>query len=146
MFIFLSTGQQHAIKIKCCEHESEAVTLVRNGFWPSTPKQPQVAFDLELMTLLQYLFLECRVSLKSIYQALQWLAPSLSKVYVSVYLSIISLLRQWAHLPPERNTSPLVMTTEIYQITLCTVLMNTDVNCNYKINDCIEPSIISYYM
>lgn len=38
------TGQ-HAIKVKFCEHEAEASTLVRNGFWPSSPKQPQVAFD-----------------------------------------------------------------------------------------------------
>lgn len=50
-------GQQHAIKLKCCEHEPEAITLIRNGFWPSTPKQPQVAFDIQFMTLLQYVFL-----------------------------------------------------------------------------------------
>ena len=78
---FFFSGQQHRIHVKCCDHEP--VTLIRNGFWPSTPKQPQVAFDQKLMVLLQYLFLECRASLKTIYQALQWLAPSLSKVYVS---------------------------------------------------------------
>ncbi|XP_066023688.1 uncharacterized protein [Pocillopora verrucosa] len=75
-------GQQNPIKIKCCEHEPEAITLVRNGFWPFTPKQPQVAFDLEFMALLQYIFLECRVSLRSICQALQWLVPPASKVYI----------------------------------------------------------------
>jgi len=79
---FLLSGQ-HSIKVTFCEHEPEAATLVRNGFWPSSPKQPQVAFDQGLMMLLHYLFLECRVSLKNIYQALQWMAPSLSKVYVS---------------------------------------------------------------
>ena len=93
---FLFSGQ-HSIKVKFCEHEPEAATLVRNGFWPSSPKQPQVAFDQGLMMLLHYLFLECRVSLKNIYQALQWMAPSLSKVYVSsvFYLSCLcSFIRQ----------------------------------------------------
>ena len=84
--LLLSTGQQHAIKLKCCEHEPEAITLIRNGFWPSTPKQPQVAFDIQFMTLLQYVFLECRVSLKSIHQSLLWLSPPCSKVYVSTCL------------------------------------------------------------
>jgi len=42
--------------------------------------------------LLYYLFLECRVTLKNIYQELQWMAPSLSKAYVSAvfYLVIMS--------------------------------------------------------
>ena len=78
-FVCLCTGKQHLIKIKCCEHEPEAITLVRNGFWPSTPKQPQVAFDLGFMVLLQYIFLECRVSLKSICQVLHWLVPPASQ-------------------------------------------------------------------
>ncbi|RMX39089.1 hypothetical protein pdam_00017537, partial [Pocillopora damicornis] len=52
-------GQQHPIKIKCCEHEPEAITLVRNGFLPSTPKQSQVAFDRGSM--FRYTFLECRI-------------------------------------------------------------------------------------
>ncbi|KXJ06893.1 hypothetical protein AC249_AIPGENE21576 [Exaiptasia diaphana] len=60
-------GQQHAIKMKCCEHESEALTIIRFGFWPSTPKQPKVAFDMQFMKLLQCIFLECRVSLNSGY-------------------------------------------------------------------------------
>ena len=90
--VCLYKGQQNPIKIKCCEHEPEAITLVRNGFWPSTPKQPQVAFDLEFMALLQYIFLECRVSLRSICQALQWLVPPASKVYVSIHLVIFYLM------------------------------------------------------
>ena len=90
--VCLYTGQQNPIKIKCCEHEPEAITLVRNGFWPSTPKQPQVAFDLEFMALLQYIFLECRVSLRSICQALQWLVPPASKVYVSIHSVIFYLM------------------------------------------------------
>ncbi|CAH3044038.1 unnamed protein product [Pocillopora meandrina] len=52
-------GQQHPIKIKCCEHEPETITLVRNGFWPSTPKQSQVAFDYGFM--FRYISLECRI-------------------------------------------------------------------------------------
>ena len=90
--VCLYTGQQNPIKIKCCEHEPEAITLVRNGFWPSTPKEPQVAFDLEFMALLQYIFLECRVSLRSICQALQWLVPPASKVYVSIHSEIFYLM------------------------------------------------------
>ena len=90
--VCLYTGQQNPIKIKCCEHEPEAITLVRNGFWPFTPKQPQVAFDLEFMALLQYIFLECRVSLRSICQALQWLVPPASKVYVSIHSVIFYLM------------------------------------------------------
>ncbi|XP_066023302.1 uncharacterized protein [Pocillopora verrucosa] len=42
-------GQQNPIKIKCCEHEPEAITLVRNGFWPSTPKQPQIKDIYQLL-------------------------------------------------------------------------------------------------
>ena len=80
-----------SIKIKCCEYEPEAITLIRNSFWLSSPKQTQVAFDLGFMALFQYIFLECRVSLlKSICQALQWLVPPASKVYVSIH-SIIFL-------------------------------------------------------
>ena len=90
--VCLYTGQQNPIKIKCCKHEPEAITLVRNGFWPFTPKEPQVAFDLEFMALLQYIFLECRVSLRSICQALQWLVPPASKVYVSIHSVIFYLM------------------------------------------------------
>lgn len=82
MFV-LNSGQQHIIKVKFCNHESEAQTLIRNGFWPGTPKQPKVAFDIRLMNIFYYFFLECRITWKKIYDAIQWLVPSLLKVYVS---------------------------------------------------------------
>ena len=90
--VCLCRGQQHPIKIKCCKHEPEALTLVRNGFWPFSPKQPQVAFDLGFMALLQYIFLESGGSLKSICQALQWLVPPASKVYISIHSVIFNLM------------------------------------------------------
>ncbi|XP_028407560.1 uncharacterized protein LOC114530178 isoform X2 [Dendronephthya gigantea] len=74
-------GQQRLVKFKFCCHEPEAVTLMKYGLWPSSPKEPQAAFEKNLMELVKYIFLECRTSLKSICQAIYWIMPSLSPVY-----------------------------------------------------------------
>ncbi|XP_028412645.1 uncharacterized protein LOC114535544 [Dendronephthya gigantea] len=55
---------------------------MKHGLWPSSPKEPQAAFEKNLMELVKYIFLECRTSLKSICQAIYWIMPSLSPVYV----------------------------------------------------------------
>ncbi|CAB4004367.1 Hypothetical predicted protein [Paramuricea clavata] len=76
------TGRQHLVKFKFCCHEPESVTLVRHGLWPASPKEPQAAFENGFMEILKYMFLECRASLKSICQAINWTMPTLSPVHI----------------------------------------------------------------
>ncbi len=44
--------------------------MVRNGFWPLSPKQPQVGVAIDLMQTLQCLTLEGQISFKSFRNAL----------------------------------------------------------------------------
>lgn len=41
--VFDALGRQHKVKSHFCQCEPEAVTLVRRGLWPATPKQPETA-------------------------------------------------------------------------------------------------------
>ncbi len=57
-------GRTHECSMALCGCEPEAVTMLRHGFWPLSPKQPQVGIDVELLKTLQCLTLEGQVSLK----------------------------------------------------------------------------------
>jgi len=67
-------GRSHpAHIIRYCECESLACTLIRFGFWPSTPTRPLAAFSIDLLSLMQTLTLECAVSVKGFVQSLRWM-------------------------------------------------------------------------
>ncbi|XP_062600990.1 uncharacterized protein LOC134262632 [Saccostrea cucullata] len=65
-----SLGRQHKRTILFCRCEPEAVTLVRHQLWPSSPKNPTIAFDFELMKWFYGLLLEGHLSLRSFVTAL----------------------------------------------------------------------------
>ncbi|RMX39074.1 hypothetical protein pdam_00017538, partial [Pocillopora damicornis] len=81
------------IAVGFCMYEPEAITLIRNSFWLSSPKQPQVAFDLGFMALFQYIFLECRVSLLKLRTSTGSLLEIVSRS--SCMSSILSNLKQF---------------------------------------------------
>ena len=84
-----TVGRQHLVKFKFCTHEPESVTLMQCELWPASPKEPQAALEIGFMEIVKYMFLECRASLKSICQAINWTKPTLSPVYVRMlYLSL----------------------------------------------------------
>ena len=55
-----------------CQCESLAASLIRFGFWPSSPTRPRAAFSIELLGLMQTLTLESAVSVKGFVQSLRW--------------------------------------------------------------------------
>ena len=61
-------GRAHYVIMIFCDCEMQSVTLLRWGFWPSTVEKPNVAYLLELMSLLDMLLLECQVSITSFIQ------------------------------------------------------------------------------
>ena len=51
MVLVFVQGSSIPLKSNVAKHDPEAITLIRNGFWPSTPKQPQVTFELGFIVL-----------------------------------------------------------------------------------------------
>lgn len=60
------------------------MTLVRMQLWPGTPEKPSCAFHLNLMGLLEKLFVHCKVSLKEFSEILKIRLPSLQPNLVSL--------------------------------------------------------------
>ena len=67
----LFIGIHHKIKFHFCSCYNEAVTLIKLGFFPATPKQLEVAFQFQLLDLLEALLLECQVAIKDFTNALE---------------------------------------------------------------------------
>ena len=80
----MSTGIQHQISINFCACESEAVTLLRYGFWPATPKRLSLAFSICLLESAKALLLDGQVSAMDMVRSLetrcQWLGPDYKSV------------------------------------------------------------------
>lgn len=53
------------------------MALIRAGFFPASPKKPQLAFDFKLFDLLQALLLECQVAVKDFVSAIKYLHSGL---------------------------------------------------------------------
>lgn len=66
-------GRSHPAKITFCECETVAETLIRFGFWPSSPTRPAAAFSLDLLQLMHTLTLECAVSVKGFVNTMRWM-------------------------------------------------------------------------
>ena len=56
-----------------CSCEKEAITITRYGFWPATPEQPKVAFEIDFMELATVLQLESHLPIRSFCDALQFM-------------------------------------------------------------------------
>ena len=64
-------GLQHHVVFEFCLCESEAVTLVRNRFWPGTPAKPSVAFSFDFLEILRVMKMDRHVSLSGCWRAMQ---------------------------------------------------------------------------
>ena len=87
------SGRQHEQHIEVCKCESEAVTFVRYGLWPSTPQKPKVGFTFNLMLTIRSLVLIAKVPLATACSAMQSSRESLpgvpETIWVSIYCSIL---------------------------------------------------------
>lgn len=55
-----------------CDCESQVASLLRLGYWASTPTLPSLGISINLLDELQTLTLECAVSVKGYVQMLRW--------------------------------------------------------------------------
>ena len=60
----LLLGSQRKIKFQFCDCYSEVDTLIKLGYFAATPQCPQLAFQFQLLDLLEALLLECQVAVK----------------------------------------------------------------------------------
>ena len=65
-------GRFHYRLITFCQCEPQVTTLLRFGFWPSSPTKPTRGFSVELLELLCNLMLEAHVSVRGFIQSLRW--------------------------------------------------------------------------
>lgn len=73
LYALYYAGRIHTDKmIMFCACESQAVTLLRVGYWASSAKLPTVAFSMKLLELMQNLTMECSVSVKGFVEAVRW--------------------------------------------------------------------------
>ncbi|XP_025107916.1 uncharacterized protein LOC112572443 isoform X2 [Pomacea canaliculata] len=98
--VFDALGRQHKVKSHFCQCEPEAVTLVRRGLWPATPKQPETAFTITLMELGRMLQLEGQLSLQKFCFALKrrttFLPPHTTDCR-NLYLALGNALTEFHH-------------------------------------------------
>lgn len=59
---FIQQNGQRKIQVVKCRCRSWSWALIKMGYWPSSPKQPQSAFDIDLMKTYQELNLVCGVN------------------------------------------------------------------------------------
>jgi hypothetical protein len=55
-----------------CACEKEVCTLLRWGFWPSSPYRPRVAYAIDLLKLYHYLNVERQTLMKGFIDTLRW--------------------------------------------------------------------------
>ena len=63
-------GAHREVYFRFCSCHSEAQSLTKLGFFPSSPTRPTVAFQFQLLDILESLVLECQVPLKDFLAAL----------------------------------------------------------------------------
>lgn len=69
----LLSGRSHPGVMSVCSCQPVAVSIIRHGFWPSSPTNPTAIFSIELLKLLHMLTLECAVAVKGFVNALRWM-------------------------------------------------------------------------
>ncbi|XP_065650682.1 uncharacterized protein LOC136078799 [Hydra vulgaris] len=71
VIVFDASGRQHESCLgECLCSPSVVDILLENNFWPSSPVHPTAAFSYELMDLMEALFLDGNVAVKSFCKAL----------------------------------------------------------------------------
>ncbi len=68
--LYHCAGRFYGMYFEACGCEDPSVTLVRHGYWPVTPKNPNVAVDFELMELITSSQIECQTPLKGFLDSL----------------------------------------------------------------------------
>ena len=66
-------GRIHPAIAHFCECETEAETLVRQCFWPGSPRQTKIAFSFQFLDTMISFLLSCHVSKKGFLAAMQHL-------------------------------------------------------------------------
>ena len=70
----LHVGTQRRVQFQFCGCFSEAEILIKLGYFAATPQRPQLAFQFQLLDLLEALLLECQVSVKDLTAALDYIS------------------------------------------------------------------------
>lgn len=76
-----------------CPSLPDACTLLQFRFWAASPKQPTIAFSMELLSMLHILTLECAVSIRGFVNAIQW-KNKLSTRQVLFILKVLGLMER----------------------------------------------------
>jgi len=69
----LYVGIHRKVKFQFCDCYNEIDTLIKLGFFAATPQRPEIAFQFQLLDLLEALLLECQVAIKDFTNALECL-------------------------------------------------------------------------
>ncbi|ELU11702.1 hypothetical protein CAPTEDRAFT_206553 [Capitella teleta] len=64
MDIYDCKGRHHKVKMRFCNCEKRAATLLKHRLWPARPVSPNAAYHIDFLMLLSALTLECHVSVK----------------------------------------------------------------------------------
>ncbi|XP_071846686.1 uncharacterized protein [Apostichopus japonicus] len=73
MRLFDKHGMAFSIQVTFCHCTNDTESLVRCGYWPSSPRNPTCAISICLLKWIATFLLETQSSLKSICQSLKWL-------------------------------------------------------------------------
>ncbi len=79
-------GFQHLVCASFCTCEPEAVTLVRQNMWPSTPKSPTLAFHQDLFLWMEALLLEGCIGIDAFCRAVDYKRGKVISRQVSMML------------------------------------------------------------
>lgn len=82
LIIIDDKGRQHLREIEFCSCEPDAVTLLRMDLWAASPKQPRMAFHIDLLKWLNGLLLHSHVSVKSFIDSLNARISKRQRLYV----------------------------------------------------------------
>ncbi|ELT94692.1 hypothetical protein CAPTEDRAFT_209352, partial [Capitella teleta] len=64
MDIYDCKGRHHKVKMRFCNCEKRAATLLKHRLWPARPVSPNAAYHIDFLMLLSALTLKCHVSVK----------------------------------------------------------------------------------
>ncbi len=79
-------GDEKECDVCFCDCISDTRILLSHGLWPISPSKPVFAIEVQLMDLLECLFLESQVSLNSFCSALRWKNILSQKPILVIYL------------------------------------------------------------
>ena len=69
---YFIAGRIHTVIVIFCSCEPQTVTLLKLGFWPSSPVKPAIGYSTDLLDFYYFLMLEAAVSASAFVKALKW--------------------------------------------------------------------------